>query len=88
MAESGTCGTPRATVGSGRSNAGRRRKALLELTHEDISQIWAEVLVLVENGEKLHLAPDLETLAKSEQREALESDEREAGARVSGNSAP
>ena len=33
--------------------------------------------MLVENGEKLHLAPDLETLAKSEQREALESDERE-----------
>ena len=48
-----------------------------ELTNEDISQIWAEVLVLVEDGEKLHLAPDLETLAKSEQREALESDERE-----------
>ena len=47
-----------------------------ELTTEDICQIWAEVLVLV-GGEKLHLAPDLETLAKSEQREALESDERE-----------
>ena len=33
--------------------------------------------MLVKDGEKLHLAPDLEMLAKSEQREALESDERE-----------
>ena len=81
-------GTTNAESGYLRDTTGNRRfwpvktpgggaKHSWELTHEDISQIWAEVLVLVENGEKLHLAPDLETLAKSEQREALESDERE-----------
>ena len=48
-----------------------------ELTDDDISQIWAEVLVLVEKGEKLHLTPELKSLAKGEQRDALESDERE-----------
>lgn len=77
-------GTTNAESGYLRDTTGNRRfwpvktpgggaKHSWELTHEDISQIWAEVLVLVENGEKLHLAPDLETLAKSEQREALES---------------
>ncbi len=81
-------GTTNAESGYLRDTTGNRRfwpvktpgggvKHSWELTNEDISQIWAEVLVLVENGEKLHLAPDLETLAKSEQREALESDERE-----------
>lgn len=81
-------GTTNAESGYLRDTTGNRRfwpvktpgggtKHSWELTTEDISQIWAEVLVLVENGEKLHLAPDLETLAKSEQREALESDERE-----------
>ena len=81
-------GTTNAESGYLRDTTGNRRfwpvktpgggvKHSWELTNEDISQIWAEVVVLVENGEKLHLAPDLETLAKSEQREALESDERE-----------
>ena len=81
-------GTTNAESGYLRDTTGNRRfwpvktpgggaKHSWELTTEDISQIWAEVLVIVENGEKLHLAPDLETLAKSEQREALESDERE-----------
>ena len=92
-------GTTNAESGYLRDTTGNRRfwpvktpgggvKHSWELTNEDISQIWAEVVVLVENGEKLHLAPDLETLAKSEQREALESDEREGtGARVSGDPA-
>ena len=81
-------GTTNAESGYLRDTTGNRRfwpvktpgggaKHSWELTQEDIGQIWAEVLVFVENGEKLHLAPDLETLAKSEQREALESDERE-----------
>lgn len=70
-------GTTNAESGYLRDTTGNRRfwpvktpgggvKHSWELTNEDISQIWAEVLVLVENGEKLHLAPDLETLAKSE----------------------
>ena len=81
-------GTTNAESGYLRDTTGNRRfwpvktpgggiKHSWELTTEDICQIWAEVLVLVESGEKLHLAPDLETLAKNEQREALESDERE-----------
>ena len=67
-------GTTNAESGYLRDTTGNRRfwpvktpgggaKHSWELTHEDISQIWAEVLVLVETGEKLHLAPDLETLA-------------------------
>ena len=62
-------GTTNAESGYLRDTTGNRRfwpvktpgggaKHSWELTHEDISQIWAEVLVLVENGEKLHLAPD------------------------------
>ena len=81
-------GTTNAESGYLRDTTGNRRfwpvktpgggiKHSWELTTEDICQIWAEVLVLVKDGEKLHLAPDLEMLAKSEQREALESDERE-----------
>ena len=76
-------GTTNAESGYLRDTTGNRRfwpvktpgggiKHSWELTTEDICQIWAEVLVLVKDGEKLHLAPDLEMLAKSEQREALE----------------
>lgn len=48
-----------------------------QLTVEDVRQIWAEVLVYVRRGEKLYLDSDIERLAKAEQREAMESDERE-----------
>ena len=48
-----------------------------DLSAEDIRQIWAEVLEYVNAGEQLHLDPELEIMAKEEQREALESDERE-----------
>ena len=48
-----------------------------QLTNEDVRQIWAEVLVYVKRGEKLYLDPGMEQLAKAEQREAMESDERE-----------
>ena len=72
-------GTTNAESGYLRDTTGNRRfwpvktpgggiKHSWELTTEDICQIWAEVLVLVKDGEKLHLAPDLEMLAKSEQR--------------------
>lgn len=48
-----------------------------QLTSEDVRQIWAEVLVYVKRGEKLYLDSNTELLAKAEQREAMESDERE-----------
>ena len=81
-------GTTNAESGYLRDTTGNRRfwpvktpgggaKRSWELTDDDISQIWAEVLVLVEKGEKLHLDSELEPLAKGEQRDALESDERE-----------
>ena len=48
-----------------------------QLTREEVLQIWAEAYRYVENGENLFLEPDMEDLAKAEQREAMESDERE-----------
>ncbi len=48
-----------------------------ELTEEEIQQIWAEALVYVQRGEPLYLNPSIEQLAKAEQREAMEADERE-----------
>jgi len=56
---------------------GNGRKRSWELTEYDILQIWAEALVYVEQGEKLYLSPEIEALAKNEQRDALEADERE-----------
>ncbi len=81
-------GTTNAESGYLRDTTGNRRfwpvktpgggsKHSWDITAEEIEQIWAEVLVYVEAGEKLHLAADIESLAKEEQREALESDERE-----------
>lgn len=48
-----------------------------DLKGSDIQQIWAEALSYVKAGEKLYLTKDLEELAKAEQREAMEVDERE-----------
>lgn len=48
-----------------------------QLTKEDVQQIWAEVLVLVERGEKLYLDSDLEVLSQAEQSAAMEQDDRE-----------
>ncbi len=81
-------GTTNAESGYLRDTTGNRRfwpvktpgggsKHSWDITVEEIEQIWAEVLVYVKAGEKLHLAADIESLAKEEQREALESDERE-----------
>ena len=81
-------GTTNAESGYLRDTTGNRRfwpvktpgggsKHSWDITAEEIEQIWAEVLVYVKAGEKLHLAADIESLAKEEQREALESDERE-----------
>ena len=81
-------GTTNAESGYLRDTTGNRRfwpvktpgggsKHSWDIATEEIEQIWAEVLVYVKAGEKLHLAADIESLAKEEQREALESDERE-----------
>jgi predicted P-loop ATPase len=48
-----------------------------QLTENEVLQIWAEVLVHVKAGEKLYLDSHIEEQAKGEQREAMESDERE-----------
>lgn len=48
-----------------------------DLAQNDIEQIWAETLVLVSKGETLFLDAGMTAIAKEEQREALETDERE-----------
>ena len=86
-------GTTNAESGYLRDTTGNRRfwpvktpggaaKHSWQLTNEEIQQIWAEALGYVKRGEKLYLDADMETLAKTEQREAMESDEREGLVRV------
>ena len=48
-----------------------------QLTREEIDQIWAEALYCVNSGEKIYLDSDLDALAQEEQREAMQTDERE-----------
>lgn len=81
-------GTTNAESGYLRDTTGNRRfwpvktpgngqKHSWELKEQDVKQIWAEALELVEAGEKLYLTPEEDSLAKDEQRAAMESDERE-----------
>ena len=81
-------GTTNAESGYLRDTTGNRRfwpvktpgggtKHSWELTQYDIEQIWAEALVYVKGGEKLYLDATIDDIAKSEQRAAMESDERE-----------
>ena len=81
-------GTTNAESGYLRDTTGNRRfwpvktpggsaRRSWQLTNEEVLQIWAEALAYVHHGEKLYLDPGMEQLAKSEQREAMESDERE-----------
>lgn len=81
-------GTTNAESGYLRDTTGNRRfwpiktpggatKHSWQLSAYEIQQIWAETLVYVKKGEKLYLDNAIEKLAKAEQREALESDERE-----------
>ena len=53
-----------------------------QMTSELVQQIWAEVMILADAGEKLYLLPDLEEYAKEEQWEAMEHDEREGLVRL------
>ena len=86
-------GTTNAESGYLRDTTGNRRfwpvktprtgkKHSWDLTAEIICQIWAEALVYEKQGEKLYLSAELETLSKAEQREAMESDEREGLVRL------
>ena len=81
-------GTTNAKSGYLRDTTGNRRfwpvktlgggsKCSWDVTQEEVLQIWAEVMHYVKAGEKLYLDPEVEALAKAEQREAMESDERE-----------
>ena len=81
-------GTTNAESGYLRDTTGNRRfwpvktlgggsKCSWDITREEVLQIWAEVMHYVKEGEKLYLDPEVEALAKAEQREAMESDERE-----------
>jgi predicted P-loop ATPase len=81
-------GTTNAETGYLRDTTGNRRfwpvktpggkdKHSWDLDEHEINQIWAEVLEYVNAGEKLYLDAKLDNYAKEEQREAMESDERE-----------
>lgn len=48
-----------------------------DLDGATVKQIWAEVVLLAEAGEKLFLPPELEEYAQGEQRMAMEQDDRE-----------
>lgn len=48
-----------------------------EIADQTVRQIWAEALVYVKAGEPLYLDARVNQLAKMEQREAMEADERE-----------
>jgi predicted P-loop ATPase len=56
---------------------GNSKKHSWQIAQDEVLQIWAEALVHVKTGETLFLDPALEKYAKDEQREAMESDERE-----------
>lgn len=56
---------------------GKGKKQSWELTSEVVQQIWAEVKNYVDGGERLYLDEKQVLLAKEEQREAMEADERE-----------
>lgn len=48
-----------------------------QLTQREIDQIWAEAFYYVQQGEKIYLDSELDALAQEEQREAMQTDERE-----------
>lgn len=56
---------------------GTGRKKPWGITKEEVEQIWAEALVLVDKGEKLYLDRNLEAYSQAEQALAIEQDDRE-----------
>lgn len=81
-------GTTNAENGYLRDTTGNRRfwpvkvpgggnRKVWEITAEEIQQIWSETLYYWKSGESLYLSNKLEELAELEQRDAMETDERE-----------
>lgn len=81
-------GTTNAESGYLRDTTGGRRfwpvetpgngvKKSWDITREEVQQIWAEVVVRVNEGERLYLTKEEEALAKEEQIKAMETDEKE-----------
>ena len=57
--------------------SGNSPKKAWSLTKEDVDKIWAEVLYLYNQGENLYLEGKEKEIATKEQRNAMETDERE-----------
>lgn len=57
--------------------SGHSTKKAWQITENDVSQIWAETLVLYRQGEKLYLEGEDAKYAVTEQADAMETDERE-----------
>ena len=53
-----------------------------QMTPDVVQQIWAEAAIHAKAGEKLYLPAELENYAKTEQREAMEQDDREGFVRL------
>ena len=81
-------GTTNAESGYLRDTTGGRRfwpvetpgngvKKSWDITREEVDQIWADVVVRVNEGERLYLTKEEEALAKEEQIKAMETDEKE-----------
>ena len=56
---------------------GQSPKRPWDLTPDDVAQVWAEALKLYDAGEDLYLTGTIASMAVDEQRDALESDDRE-----------
>ncbi|MHC6181094.1 virulence-associated E family protein [Clostridium sp. JNZ X4-2] len=57
--------------------SGNSVKKSWQITTEEVQQIWAETSYLYKQGEKLYLEGDDDVLARGEQADAMETDERE-----------
>ena len=55
---------------------GKGTKNVWEMSTDEVSQIWAEAMVLNKKNEPLHLSPELEKIAAEMQQKAMESDDR------------
>ncbi len=58
-------------------NVGIGNKKVWEMNSDDVDQIWAETLQYVKAGEIIDLPDSVKEIAMAEQRNALESDDRE-----------
>jgi len=54
----------------------KAEKSIFKISEKEVDQIWAEAVVMYENGEKLYMSKEAEQLAKGEQTKHSEVDER------------